>query len=547
VHSSFVSKGDHIQLLFLFPSGISNTPLHHFQLSKTLGEYCNPVIRLLALLLRTKTNYTIPLSAELHQMLEHFRAALDTTNDPLAQDTLHGVLMGLWKHKWRRTKDNPFPCPTIRALALITLKHDGHFEHPKYVTTLIAKWERCIRLAFAKEIKILSRTMDEEDATHHLQPWFIEKHDTPFNSLRSLQHRASSIAYTTTSMPTIYWTDRENWTSLLYKGHPLNLDMVYQVITTLEEDLVSTWEKKVLCGLKLRVDYSAVAEDLTDQAVGYSFLSDHRNKTSFGQRDRLLVAIVETPSVRDRFLQVDQHSGKTVWNRGELHCWLKDYRQFQVRCLARAELLAGGAGRGTELTALSGRNQRYRARGTMWFDHYMAIVRSYHKSAELTGHDKMIPHALDALLADLLVQDLAIAKPFAALAASLCYPSSPDISHLYKDYLFVNQTKLFDSDDITNLLHQYTLPIMGTKIGLNAWRHLSVAWKCKLCSDVVELYEGSPEDTADVLIFGHNRHTEARIYGISQDSLKGAAEDIIPLFLKASTKWQLLHRAVPGQ
>jgi hypothetical protein len=480
-------------------------------------------------------------------MLDHFQAALNTSNDQLAQEKLHNIFMGLWKHKWRRTNDHPFPCPTIRALALITLKHDGHFEHPKHVTTIIAKLERAIRLAFAKEIQVLSATIDEENATRSLQPWFTEKHDTPFNSLRSLQHRASSIAYTTTSMPTIYWTDRENWTSLLYKGHPLNLDMVYQVITTLEEDLVSTWEKKVLCGLKIRVDYNTVREDLTDQSVGYSFLIDNRNKTSFGQRDRLLVAIVEDPSVRDHFLQVDKQSGQAVWNRSKLHSWLKDYSKFQVCCLARAELLAGGASRGTELTALSGRNQRYRVRGTMWFDHYMAIVRSYHKSAELTGHDKMIPHALDALLADLLVQDLAIAKPFAAFAASLCYPNRPDISCLYKDYLFVNQTELFESDDITNLLHQYTLPIMGTKIGLNAWRHLSVAWKCKLCSDVVELYEGPPEDTADVLIFGHNRHTEARIYGISQDSLKGAAEDIIPLFMKASTKWQLLHRAVPGQ
>ena len=538
---------DIVHLTVIVFSGISNTPLHRFQLDKTLHEYCNPIIRLLALLLRKKTHYTIPLSAELQQMLDHFQAALNTPNNQLARETLHHILMGLWKHKWRRSNDHPLPCPTIRALALITLKHDGHFDHPKHVTTIIAKLERCIRLAFAKEIKHLSETMDEENATHSLQPWFTEKHDTPFNSLRSLQHRASSIAYTTTSMPTIYWTDRENWTSLLYKGHPLNLDMVYQVITTLENDLVSTWENKVLCGLKIRVDYHAIGEDLTDQSVGYSFISDNRNKASFGQRDRLLVAIVEDRSVRDRFLHIDKQSGKPIWNRAELHCWLKDYSRFQVRCLARAELLAGGAGRGTELTALSGRNQLYRARGTMWFDCYMAIVRSYHKSAELTGQDKMIPHALDALLADLLVQDLAIAKPFAAFAASLCYPSNPNIPHLYKDYLFVDRTKLFDSDDVTNLLHQYTQPIMGTKIGLNAWRHLSVAWKRKLCSDMVELYEGPPEDTADVLIFGHNQQTEARIYGISQDSLKGAAEDIIPLFMKASTKWQLLHRAVPGQ
>lgn len=61
-----------------------------------------------------------------------------------------------------------------------------------------------------------------------------------------------------------------------------------------------------------------------------------------------------------------------------------------------------------------------------------------------------------------------------------------------------------------------------------------------------DLIEMNREDDVDALQAGHTRATENRIYGLSPQSLAGAAEDILPLFLEASTKWQKCCKAMPG-
>ena len=51
-------------------------------------------------------------------------------------------------------------------------------------------------------------------------------------------------------------------------------------------------------------------------------------------------------------------------------------------------------------------------------------------------------------------------------------------------------------------------------------------------------------EDAKILQAGHIHATENCIYGLSMHSLAGAAEDFLPLFLKASTLWQD-HYQVP--
>ena len=61
---------------FLNLRGINNTPLHCFQMDGTLNQYCTVIIRQLAMLMRAKKTYTIPLSSELQQTIGAFRDAL---------------------------------------------------------------------------------------------------------------------------------------------------------------------------------------------------------------------------------------------------------------------------------------------------------------------------------------------------------------------------------------------------------------------------------------------------------------------------------------
>lgn len=60
-----------------------------------------------------------------------------------------------------------------------------------------------------------------QEAMDTLAPWITEKYDSTFNSLRSLQHRATSIAESTMALPSMYWLDREHFQTMLYEGSPI--------------------------------------------------------------------------------------------------------------------------------------------------------------------------------------------------------------------------------------------------------------------------------------------------------------------------------------
>ena len=174
------------------------------------------------------------------------------------------------------------------------------------------------------------------------------------------------------------------------------------------------------------------------------------------------------------------------------------------------------------------------------------MLRTYHKSGALSGLDKLIPHSIDGVTADLMIQDLALTRPFAEIAAYICYPDKPEIKEMYRTHLFVNDMRLFDTDQLSATMSRESTGALGFGLKVNSWRHISIAFKRKLGRFAEELLEEDGQDTVEALQAGHSRATENRIYGLSPDALAGAPEDLLPLFLQASSSWQLLMHTVPG-
>ena len=61
----------------------------------------------------------------------------------------------------------------------------------------------------------------------------------------------------------------ENWMFLCYKGNYISFPDVCKIFIDIKEDLISTWENKILRGLDLRVHYDKLADDLTTKDMGY--------------------------------------------------------------------------------------------------------------------------------------------------------------------------------------------------------------------------------------------------------------------------------------
>ena len=106
-------------------------------------------------------------------------------------------------------------------------------------------------------------------------------------------------------------------------------------------------------------------------------------------------------------------------------------------------------------------------------------------------------------------------RPFAKIAARRCF-GEDEVTQLYKEMLFINFKKLFNTEDLSADMSKYSQPHLNYALTVSSWRHIQTAWKRKLkcgCEEIMKL---------------------------------DRAEDVVPLFLEASTLWQEYHGAVPG-
>ncbi|KAF8875528.1 hypothetical protein BD779DRAFT_1678226 [Infundibulicybe gibba] len=525
-------------------TGVSNTPFQQHQNNDTtLQNYGLNLVKLLALLLRPKTNYNLVLPKELQDVLENLSIAESQRDMDAMQLWIHQVLLHLWTRTWSDGDQDTIQDPTICYLILHTLKKDGSFGEAICVTRIIAQLQYCMRLFFVFHIKMLAGDNKEANyiaLSEPLIPWYTEKVvDSTFNSLRSLQHRATSAALETQGLPCIWWQDPPTYHTLLYRGHELN---------EMELAAMELWEKQVLCGLPLRTEYSSLTDDLRNKSVGYSFLRDTRNATAFPYEDMLINAVLGNENLRSKFvIRTDEETLLPIWNPVALRQWLYHYAQLQELELVMCQMRSGSPTRGTEMTCMQYVNTPTQpTRSLCMLGRHLAILCQYHKSSAITGHDKLIPHALDGFLSDLIIQDLSLARPFAQLAAFICFPQEEHMHRHYQTHLFVNQGKLFTTEDITRKMQAFTSPILGYGVGVNAWRHISTAYRRKLCHAMADLIEDDNNETIDALQAGHSRRTENRIYGLTAEALAGASEDLLPRFLEASTEWHMICGIVPG-
>lgn len=103
--------------------------------------------------------------------------------------------------------------------------------------------------------------------------------------------------------------------------------------------------------------------------------------------------------------------------------------------------------------------------------------------------------------------------------------------------------KEFTSDKLSQIMAQSTVETLDWPLNISSWRHINIAWKRKLC---VASFEEDVPSTIHAMQSGHTKATENRIYGLSPEALLGAPEDLLQLFLQASTDWQKVIGVIPG-
>lgn len=525
----------------------NNSPFsHHQNLETTLPQYAVELTRLVAFLLRLSPQYPMDLPIPLQADLQVLSNLLIRKELALAEKALHKICLQLWSTEWEEDAAHTMADPTIRYLALSQITTLGGFKEPHLTTPAIAKLEYLLRLTYVYEIAHMRSLHQPPSSAFELakqcSKWFTEYTPSTFNTLRSLTHLGSSIAFTTMSIPKIWWKNPKDPRTMLFEGQDIKLDNISKALSAMEHDMVQIWQNQILLGFNLHIPYTHLADNMSNTDVGYSLFTDPRNTGFHGTSSLLLDTILQDPIQSQHFVKGYTHHGEPIWNLMAFRMWLLHYSKMATLLATKAEITAGSSSRGTEINCLTFKNTRVRpVRGLFMMGDHLAYLCQYHKGSSKTLRDKVIPHAFDAHTSDLLIQNIAIARPFAQLAAYLCFPNYPAVHQLYDAQLFVNFAKPITTRDITMCLETYTMTHVGHKLGLQDWRHISIGFRRKLSSTMEDLLEQDGQETIGALQSHHSRETENRIYAISPTAFtSGNADDIFPRFLNHSTDWQVV-------
>lgn len=523
----------------------------------TLANYIPAIHRILILLVHNVDREESDIQARINTYL-FSRSSPDYDSSEGHQRAiihLFEIFRYIWSRTWTPTDEQLFPDPTLRALAYGKLTSSGAFAEPKHTTGELAKITYGMRLIFLFAMhhdtskKLYSSV---EEACTAMEPYFREKHYTTFNSIRSLQHYASSRAKDAPQIPTVIHPDRNDPGRILYLGDPISWNGVTAMFAALEDDLINVFEEKVGLGLAEHLQLpklTSVADDLSNKAVGYSFLTDPRN--SYGDASKLVLrAVLNTPTLADKFLgPVHPVTGERAWNQHAMRLYILNVVEWLSLLAGRCETGSGAPIRGTELASMAINNSATRSRNLFFIGQHLCLIGQYSKTTALTRKDKLILHALDAVTSDLLMRYLVFYLPWIHVCISAMFPREKDshIIQLWQTHLFVNVNTLWTTDKLTEIMKRYTKQHLGVALGISDWRHVQIAFHKVMCRDSLRrIFETDWVETMAAEQAGHSAEVENHHYAQSADGLNGNSERTLDAHIQICIQYQTMAGVVPS-
>ncbi|KAK7437681.1 hypothetical protein VKT23_018397 [Stygiomarasmius scandens] len=528
--------------------GISNSPFSAPVAEDSITSYIRPAICIIAFLLRPKVQYTLPpLPITIRNQIDDIKAKL-ATNKAVSEWRVLNLFNSLWSTEWIPTQDSPIADPTISWLILHSLNKNGAFIPVTSISPVLARIKFLMRLVFMRFMLVAQETSSWKASLEQYEDFFQERFKgSTFDIISSYSHQAASVALHTKSLPKGYWVDRSSFLHLLWKGDHIHWSAFKQMLAGMEEKLVSKFQQ-LTYGLSTELEFQSLTDDVSNHSVGFSFLVDFRNKRLLPKTDTLLAHLLADKELVHKVLQGCDADGKPIWNLQFLIRFLRDYANFQQLLLTRIEILAVGF-RGSEITQTTFCNTQLRTRRNLYIiDNFVVLAGIYNKTSYLKGHDNLVPRALDAFTATLVLNDLIYLRPLAQFATYLVFPKDSPAQSLYKHMMFVNYGILFTSDDLSLAMQQWTEKYLSARIGLADLRHISVMFRREHCpSTVIDDDDLADMPTNQALLSGHSARTEDRVYAMTwEDLFSRSSHQFLNVMLSGCADFHVFAGAVPA-
>lgn len=107
--------------------------------------------------------------------------------------------------------------------------------------------------------------------------------------------------------------------------------------------------------------------------------------------------------------------------------------------------------------------------------------------------------------------------------------------------------KPIDPDAASRRMGDESAALLGWRMTISLYRHANIGFKRRLVKGYIDAdLEQEANSQVHALQSGHSVATEQRVYGLSQDLIQGASEDMLHVYLGASTCWQIILEVPHG-
>lgn len=557
-------------------SGYDHAPFKMLQVSQ--DAYDNEAFRVLVYLMRTRPSeepsYEAQLPSDISALVDKVEQALNAPALVYAPSCVREAVLDLFTaiftRSWEPNEGNRIPDPVIRTVMLTMIDRQGRWRGAESLTPILARLKRDIVSATfpVPEIEWLNKSpqrlvmltrmhrLREERGTDsldeiskELQPFYTEGHHTTFNSLAQTQHLASSIAMNQKAPPNIYWVEGTNRQELEYNGDRIRIIDWAAMIHAIQDSQETMLRKLMLDQTDLFIDYTdrRVADDPHAQSHGHSLFKDPRNYHIFfpdGETEILFRRVSAEEKLRDRFLRRTGSGWKVLPKAAR--AWLSDYSELSKLCITALILTGGGPARSTELTALNYANGRDgRIRNFLFHGRSGYVTKEYHKNSGRKTFEPIIPDFLDAHLTYVILQDLAVLRPFAITLANEAYGEDDKVMGLYLTKLFVCKSRLFDVNDLSDSLTMWTLRFLKARLSMRHVRHVELAIKRQEKLIVRDMDEDEVDIKASMA--SHSHAVEIKHYARSSDIHPESDETTWNEYKHCCWSMHVLFRLVPSE
>jgi hypothetical protein len=424
--------------------------------------------------------------------------------------------------------DDKFFSPVLRFLVLFSRKKTGQWSLPRQMTQFFAtllfcgrevmmalmqrevladpdiRYSQCV---FCHSTKFLFLTQQGYRAYDKVASFMDDDYEGPIPSMYILMRPLNRFSSAEGGSLRFTATDFSG-DNIMAAGRILHLRDIRYFVESLIGEIREQMRMQLFFGLDVAdVDWSPgiVYEEPRNVSIGYSCFRDPHN-SFLNHKDDLLQAVLTHPRLRGQFHYYNQE-GQILWKAGPCFEYMEASHDVEMMLFCGTQTSVGEPGRGTEIAShLISNVSGGSIRNVFILFQYFCMMGTFNKTSHFTERDATMMRVPHPEIGRLWVVYLTFVRPL--LVVWQRYFHGRTAATRATNHLFFGPHRPVTSSELSRSLSYHSDRLLGVKISISLWRHIST-WFLNYHS--VRFHElVTPSDRSALAAqSGHNVETHA--------------------------------------